>query len=112
MERSGFPRCLSPHAKPSRSPHAIGYYVGGGAIAGHGDPRQPHQGTWGYDDTGLPWHRGRVRLGWWNGRHSQGGRGSYRTDGEHIPDPIAGVVGRLRRSHEPEESHPESAPPH
>lgn len=107
MERAGWPQSLSKHAMPSRSPTGIGYYIGGGAAWCKGEPRTVREGTWGWDPTGLPLHRQRVRLAWWHGSKSQGGRGAYRTDGKHVPDVIAGFTGRIRRLHEKEQAHEE-----
>lgn len=85
FRRAGCPQCISPLAKPTESPHEIGYYVGGGARqkSRHGECRLPHEGVWGTDYAGLliPKH---VDLGWWHGRHSQGGTGAYPTDGPRI----------------------------
>lgn len=85
FRRAGCPQCISPLAKPTESPHEIGYYIGGGARekSRHGECRLPHEGVWGTDYAGLffPKH---VDLGWWHGRHAQGGTGSYPTDGPRI----------------------------
>lgn len=82
--RAGCPQCISPLAKPTESPHEIGYYVGGGARERSrcGEERRPHEGTWGTDYAGLLIPK-RVELGWWHGR-PQGGTGSYRTDGPRL----------------------------
>lgn len=83
--RAGNPQCISPLAKPTESPHEIGYYVGGGARqrSSRGEPRHPQEGIWGTDYAGLiiPKH---VQLGWWHGRRYQGGTGSYATEGPRI----------------------------
>lgn len=85
FRRSGNPHHVSPLAKPTESPHEIGYYVGGGARekSPRGEPRRPHEGVWGTDYAGLviPKH---VRLGWWHGQRYQGGTGSYPTDGPRV----------------------------
>lgn len=99
-ERAGWPLAISGHAKPTRSSNVVGYRVGGGAIATHGEPPTRQEGTWGFDDTGLPWHRRRVALNWWHGRHAQGGRGAYETDGHAPPDVIAGASRWLQRHHD------------
>ena len=82
FQRAGNPQCISPLAKPTESPHEIGYYVGGGAPqkSRHAEHHLPHEGIWGTDYAGLviPKH---VHLGWWHGRHAQAGTGSYRSDG-------------------------------
>jgi hypothetical protein len=77
-DRAGAPLALSAHAAPSITPHAQGYYVGGGTPL-HGDARHWHEGTWGWDDTGTLCPR-LVRLRWLHGRHAQGGTGAYATD--------------------------------
>jgi hypothetical protein len=85
FHRAGDPQCISPLAKPTESPHEIGYYVGGGARqkSRHAEHRLPHEGLWGTDYAGLviPKH---VELGWWHGRRAQGGTGSYRSDGPRV----------------------------
>jgi hypothetical protein len=85
FRRAGNPHHVSPLAKPTESPHEIGYYVGGGARekSPRGEPRRPHEGVWGTDYSGLviPKH---VRLGWWHGQRYQGGTGSYPTDGPRV----------------------------
>jgi hypothetical protein len=85
FHRAGDPQCISPLAKPTESPHEIGYYVGGGARqkSRHAEHRLPHEGVWGTDYAGLviPKH---VELGWWHGRRAQGGTGSYRSDGPRV----------------------------
>lgn len=85
FRRAGNPQCISPLAKPTESPHEIGYYVGGGARerSRRGEPRHPHEGVWGTDYAGLiiPKH---VQLGWWHGQRYQGGTGAYQTDGPRI----------------------------
>jgi hypothetical protein len=85
FRRAGCPQTISPLARPTESPHEIGYYVGGGARerSRHGEPRFAHEGVWGTDYAGvlIPKH---VQLGWWHGRHAQGGTGAYRTDGPRL----------------------------
>lgn len=85
FHRAGDPQCISPLAKPTESPHEIGYYVGGGARqkSRHAEQRRPPEGVWGTDYAGLviPKH---VELGWWHGRRAQGGTGSYRSDGPRV----------------------------
>lgn len=82
FHRAGDPQCISPLAKPTESPHETGYFVGGGARqkSRHAEHHLPHEGIWGTDYAGLliPKH---ATLGWWHGRHAQGGTGSYRSDG-------------------------------
>ncbi|MFM8953032.1 MAG: hypothetical protein ACKOOF_08245 [Planctomycetaceae bacterium] len=83
--RAGCPQSISPLARPTESPHEIGYYVGGGARerSRGGEHRRPQEGVWGTDYGGLliPKH---VMLGWWHGQRSQGGTGSYPTDGPRL----------------------------
>jgi hypothetical protein len=99
-ERAGWPRELAGHVQPSVTPGGIGYDVGGDVPAfGHGHHRRPTEGTWGWDETGHPWKRRRVILGWSRGRLFQGGTGRYATDGPHVPDPIAGLASRARAWH-------------
>ncbi len=93
--RAGWPRALAGHLEPSTTPGGIGYYVGGGAPFGHGQPRDWDEGTWGWDETGCRRFRNRVRLLWSHGRRYQGGTGAYRTDGHPLPDPIAGTNSGL-----------------
>jgi len=82
--RAGEPQRISPFARPTESPHEIGYYVGGGARerSARAERRYPHEGVWGTDYAGalIPKH---VELGWWHGR-PQGGTGSYATDGPRL----------------------------
>lgn len=84
FRRAGCPQCISPLAKPTESPHEIGYYVGGGARerSRGGDCRLPHEGVWGTDYAGLliPKH---VELGWWHGRRATG-TGTYAPDGPRL----------------------------
>ena len=75
--RAGWPQCISPHARPSDTRNYDGYYVGGGAPM-RGGCRCPCEGTWGWDYVGLVPKL--VDLGWWHGRHYQGGGGAYATD--------------------------------
>lgn len=83
--RAGCPQSVSPLAKPTESPHEIGYYVGGGARerSRGGECRLPQEGVWGTDYGGhvIPKH---VVLGWWHGQRSQGGTGAYHTDGPRL----------------------------
>ena len=53
-ERAGYPRSLSGHLETSRTAGGIGYYVGGGVPCGRGEGRRPIDGTWGWDETGMP----------------------------------------------------------
>ena len=76
---------ISPLARPSNSPRQCGYYVGGGAAKG-GQPRSLHEGTWGWDYAGLVFPKW-IQLDWWHGRRYQGGGGTYKTDGPHLPRP-------------------------
>jgi hypothetical protein len=70
--------CVAWWARPSESPHDIGYYVGGGVGKRHGEPRRPDEGTWGWDYVGLLPRR--IVLWWGHGRRCQGGTGAYRTE--------------------------------
>lgn len=81
--RAGCPQSVRPHARPSRGPGGVGYYVGGGAAL-HGEGRDPQEeGTWGLDYQ--PWVLPRiVALQWHHGRKYQGGQGAYRTDGPKL----------------------------
>jgi hypothetical protein len=94
-ERAGYPRALAHHLAPSTTPGGIGYYVGGGVCLGHGHPRSPHDGTWGWDETGCHIFRPRNILGWSHGRKYQGGTGAYRTDGPVVPDLIYATTSTL-----------------
>jgi hypothetical protein len=81
----GCPQSIAGYAQPSNTPRYIGYYVGGGA-AFKGEPRFVDEGTWGWDYSGGLFHR-RVWLSWWHGQRTQGGTGSYRTDGPRLLQP-------------------------
>lgn len=85
FRRAGDPQCTSPLAGPSEAPHAVGYYVGGGArVKGWlGEERRPEEGTWGADYSGFLIHK-KIDLRWSHGRRYQGGVGSYRTDGPRL----------------------------
>ncbi len=80
-ERAGQPLDHSHHLDPSVTPNGRGYYVGGGNAL-HGESRSPHEGTWGYDDTGFRLFPRRTQLRWNHGQRDQGGTGSYQTDFE------------------------------
>jgi hypothetical protein len=80
--RAGCPQCVSRYAQPTRTPEYVGYYVGGGA-ARDGEPRYPHEGTWGWDYGGRLFPK-RIMLNWWHGERSQGGTGAYKTEGPKI----------------------------
>lgn len=82
--RAGDPQRISPFARPTDSPHEIGYYMGGGARerSRRAEGRYPEEGVWGTDYGGAL-IRKHVELGWWHGR-SQGGTGSYATDGPRV----------------------------
>lgn len=84
FRRAGWPQCISPLAKPTESPHEIGYYVGGSARerSRRSDCRLPHEGTWGTDYAGLLIHK-HVDLGWWHGRRANG-TGTYSPDGPRL----------------------------
>lgn len=77
---------ISRWAIPSDTGHYRGYYVGGGCGRPlKGEPRRPDEGTWGWDYQGWLFPR-RVVLDWWHGR-SQGGPGSYQSDGPKLYHP-------------------------
>jgi hypothetical protein len=78
--RAGQPHTVAKWARCSNSPSYSGNYVGGGA-AWHGEPRRCDEGTWGWDYAPRHVWSPKVDLGWWHGRRTQGGTGSYRTDG-------------------------------
>ena len=86
---AGYPFCLRDHTAPSDNGHYDGYYIGGGTGRHHGDAPCPHEGTWGWDYTGIG---SRVRLNWSHGRRYQGGYGRYATEG---PKPIERLKERL-----------------
>ena len=72
-------------AVPSDTGHYLGYYVGGGAGRPHkAEPRNPDEGTWGWDYRGWLVPR-RVMLGWWHGQRDQGGtEGRLQSDGPRL----------------------------
>ena len=84
-QRAGRPKCISPLARPTESPHEKGYYVGGGAPerSRRACERGEQEGVWGTDYTGIiiPKH---VELKWWHGQRAQGGVGAYQTDGPRL----------------------------
>ena len=80
MQRAGFPQHIACYAQPSETTSYMGYYVGGGSPCGGRYPA-PDEGTWGWDYRGCVLQR-HIFLGWWH--RSQGGVGSYRTDGPHM----------------------------
>ena len=94
MERAGQPHWISAHAQATNTPEYVGYYVGGGTSHG-GDPRAWEEGTWGWDYEGAHFLR-HVPLRWSHGRRAQGGTGSYRADGPHLPDVF--IVPRRARA--------------
>ncbi|MDR3635920.1 MAG: hypothetical protein P4L84_19110 [Isosphaeraceae bacterium] len=94
LERAGSPHVISAHAQPTNTPEYVGYYVGGGSAHG-GDARTWQEGTWGWDYEGMHFRR-HVGLNWSHGRRYQGGTGSYRADGPHLPDVF--IVPRRSRS--------------
>jgi hypothetical protein len=85
VERAGHPEWVSPLAKPTKSSHEEGYFIGGGARVKSrgGQERRIGEGTWGTDYTGLVIPK-KTNLLWWHGQRYQGGVGSYRTDGPRI----------------------------
>ena len=84
-QRAGRPKCISPLARPTESPHEKGYFIGGGARErSRGScERGEQEGVWGTDYTGIiiPKH---VDLRWWHGQRAQGGAGAYQTDGPRV----------------------------
>lgn len=69
---------------PSETKGNVGYHVGGGNPFPHfAEPREPDEGTWGWDYQGWCVPR-RVINGWWHGRKYQGGTGAYKTDGPKL----------------------------
>lgn len=87
--RAGCPRRVLPWAGPAYERFDCGYYVGGGSplhsrCAGlfHGEPRYPHEGTWGVDYA--PW-TSRVRLQWFHGYRAQGFGGQYEPNAHNNP---------------------------
>jgi hypothetical protein len=96
-ERAGLPRALAGHLQQSTTAGGIGYYVGGGVLFGHGQPRRREEGTWGWDETGSRLFRRRNILGWSHGRKYQGGTGAYAVDGPHVPDVVFGITAVFDR---------------
>ena len=90
-ERAGYPYDISRLAMPSNTGHYSGGYVGGGTAVG-GQGRCPNEGTWGWDYTPFRPMSSHIFLNWSHGRRSQGGTGSYRTDGpkplEHLTEAV------------------------
>ena len=84
----GHPWSLRNRTAPSDNGHYDGYVIGGGTGA-HGDGPCRHEGTWGWDYTGVG---SRVRLNWSHGRRYQGGYGTYATEGPH---PIERLKDRI-----------------
>jgi hypothetical protein len=94
FERAGYPGETSCLAKPANRPGYCGYYVGGGCVCGpcasRGGPPSPNQGTFGWDYCHGPCGLNhRVMLCWFYRCRPQGGTGDYRTDGPHVPNPLA-----------------------
>jgi hypothetical protein len=92
--RAGYPDETSCFAKLGRRPNYCGYYVGGGCVCGpvtcHGSLPAPYQGTYGWDYCCGPCGLNhRVILGWCFGCRPKGGTGAYKTDGPHVPNPLA-----------------------
>jgi hypothetical protein len=77
--RAGFPQRVSPFAIPSNTSHYVWYYLGGGSLI-LDEPRFSNEGTFGWDYSGIAFHKS-VALGWTHGRRYQGGTGAYRTVG-------------------------------
>lgn len=94
FERAGYPNETSCLAKPGNRPEYCGYYVGGGCVLGPhactACPPTTMQGTYGWDYCHGPcWLNHRVMLGWCLGCRPKGGTGAYKTDGPHVPNPLA-----------------------
>ena len=88
LEFAGCPRFVSPWARQTYGSNYCGYYVGGGAVLPGGrswftgEPRYPHEGTFGMDYD--PWWS-RVRMQWYHGTRSQGEEGQYEPDRRNFP---------------------------
>jgi hypothetical protein len=93
--RAGYPSTLAGHLEPSNTAGGIGYYVGGGVLFGHGEPKRRDEGTWGWDETGCRLFRHTNVLGWSHGRKHQGGTGAYAVDGHPIPDFAYGTASEF-----------------
>ena len=94
IARTGRPNEIAPWARPAFGKRDKVYYVGGGAIfSGNwilaGEPRFPHEGTFGLDYA--PWYS-RVQLRWYHGRRYQDGEGQYEPD--HRNNPFSHFWGR------------------
>jgi hypothetical protein len=94
FDRAGYPNEISCLAKPANRPEYCGYSVGGGCQPGpwYGRAGLPatNQGTFGWDYCHGPcWLNHRVMLGWCYGCRPKGGTGAYKTDGPHVPNPLA-----------------------
>jgi hypothetical protein len=83
-DRSGYHGRVAWYALPSFTRAYTGYYVGGGQAIGGSGPR-PEEGTWGWDYRGLLFPS-RVNLWFNHGERYQGGGGTYKVDGHHVPD--------------------------
>jgi hypothetical protein len=87
MHRAGHPDTLACYTASTKCGPYTGSYVGG-SCAFKGCARNPDEGTWGWDYCG-PLHSEHPWLKWCHGRRCQGGPGAYKSDGPHVPDPIA-----------------------
>ena len=96
LRRAGCPNIVARWARFSYGPNYCGYFVGGGAAHYgqpptklRGEPRYPHEGTWGMDYK--PWYS-RVRLQWFHGKRKQDGDGQYEPD--HLNNPLIPLIFR------------------
>ena len=88
LVRAGCPHQIASHARVGYGSKYTVYYVGGGARMRRGDLRQCHEGTFGVDYKPIvPGFRNGTILGWWHGRHSQGGTGQYEPNAPVTPFP-------------------------
>lgn len=85
--RAGNPECIARYAQRSDCGPYSGSFVGG-SCAFKGHARRTHEGVWGWDYCG-PLRSEHPWLKWCRGRRCQGGTGAYKTDGPHVPDPLA-----------------------
>lgn len=87
QHRAGHSDCVSRWAKRSECGPYSGSFVGG-SCAFKGEGRYAHEGTWAWDYCG-PLRSEHPWMKWCHGRRCQGGTGAYKTDGPHVPDPVA-----------------------
>ena len=82
LHYAGHPETIAWWAKPSKTPHYAGYYVGGSAPF-YGRPRAIHEGVWGWDYVGGYFRR-HVNLNWLSRRHRRDEVSGYKTEGPRI----------------------------